>query len=190
MSTSTVALRLPTALANQLKSQAALHNVSVNAEIGKRLFQSVNMNEFVADMFSRINLTVNVFRIEPRSTTYDLASLKMFFETHNIDKIILGSREDNINNAVLIVIIHTNYATFILDDTSLNMARPPRSSEIEDLLTTLDEDGLMPIVEYIEKPVEDTRDYEASVALDMLIDHGSKRLIDLNSIRKILKNIT
>lgn len=158
-------LRIPAALKALLEEAARSNKRSATAEIIDRLEASFGrapgseaaswaaeeISKRITDRDLRFIDTLdldnvgNVVRFRPRMSTHEaIDQLLICLATlETITAVTLAVRDGYANHSALSVVIHTNQMTLVADSTPLTVERPPRESEVRDLIWALDIRGLL-----------------------------------------------
>ena len=82
----------------------------------------------------------NVVRFQPPGSTHDAIDqlLTCLATLETITSVTLAVRDGYANHSALSVVIHTEEMTLLADSTPLTVERPPRESEVRDLIWALD----------------------------------------------------
>lgn len=157
--------RLPYSLYESLKDAADNNRRSVNAELVARLEEcfgrapSSGATSWAAEEISKrvsdrdlrfidsveLGKVGNVVRLRPRMSTHEAIDqlLVCLATLENITAVTLAVRDGYANHSALSVVIHTEETTLLADSTPLTVERPPRESEVRDLIWALDIRGLL-----------------------------------------------
>lgn len=160
-----ITLRIPKDLHTKLSDAADETSKSMNAEIIARLERSFRRGpsgyapSWAAEEISKrivdrdlrfidtleLSKVGSVVRLRPRMSTYEaLDQLLVCLATlENITAVTLAVRDGYANHSALTVVIHTEETTLVADSTPLTVERPPRESEVRDLIWALDIRGLL-----------------------------------------------
>ncbi|QGW22914.1 Arc family DNA-binding protein [Stutzerimonas degradans] len=160
-----ITLRIPKDLHSKLSDAADETSKSMNAEIISRLEDSFasphgqraltwsaeEISKRIIDRDLRFIDTLhlddvgNVVRFRPRMSTHEaIDQLLICLATlETITAVTLAVRDGYANHSALSVVIHTNQITLVADSTPLTVERPPRESEVRDLIWALDIRGLL-----------------------------------------------
>lgn len=173
-SSSTTGVRIPIQLKAQLAEHAELNGRSLNAEMAARLQASVDRrgSPGLRLLASRLEWP-RVMRIRSGNTSEDVRALAELPHVMGADGLVLAARPDELNGAVLVVLIESPYAHLLLDSSYLNMARRPRISEVEDLFGRWKADHLIGHIQFCPDLVPDTRELPADEAAKVLIERAT-----------------
>lgn len=160
-----ITLRIPKDLHSKLTDAADETSKSMNAEIIARLERSFRrepssyapswaaeeISKRIVDRDLRFIDTLelgkigNVVRLRPRMSTHEAIDqlLVCLATLENITSVTLAVRDGYANHSALSVVIHSEKTTFVADSTPLTVERPPRESEVRDLIWALDIRGLL-----------------------------------------------
>lgn len=187
MTSISIGLRIPESLRDKLASQASLNHRSLNSEITARLDASVTVDARVArELFDAIALP-RVVRMRSSSTGADLMRILNVARHLPVQRLIFAAKPNDLNTAVLVLIIETPAVTFVLDETWLNMARRLREMEMRDLFQGLDRLGLLNDAEYCPDLVEDTAALSPEQAVERIAKTGRiQRLSNLADYLRVL----
>ncbi|WP_312905380.1 Arc family DNA-binding protein [Stutzerimonas nitrititolerans] len=158
-------LRLPQHLKADLEHAAQKGHRSLSAEIIARLEKSFGRapgseasSWAAAEIFERVidrdlrfidtlelGKIGNVVRLRPRMSTHEAVDqlLVCLATLENITSVTLAVRDGYANYSALSVVFHTEETTLVADSTPLTVERPPRESEVRDLIWALDIRGLL-----------------------------------------------
>ncbi|MCH2159846.1 MAG: Arc family DNA-binding protein [Oleiphilaceae bacterium] len=187
MSTVTISIRVPEHLKNELAKSAKKSNKSVNAEISSRLEASFSPQRKRGNQVVDALQLNEVVRIRSTSTSADATRLINLCRELDVEKVVFGARNDVLNGMVMVVVLHTQYATFLLDSSKLNMAREPRIFEVQDIFRNLDEIGLLEVSHFLNSPLEETSHLPPDEALEKILLSGSViRMKNLSDFLNIL----
>ncbi len=180
-------IRIATNLKERLSLSAEKHGRSLNAEIALRLRESFESKSQVIDeIFDSMSLG-KIQRMRSTSTPADTKRILSVLRNMGTEKIILGARKNQLNNAVLIFVAQTESITFLMDNTSINMARKPRELEVQNIFHELDKLGLLEYTEYCENYLPETSGLESKNALQVILEKGKPhKLIDISDFLYIL----
>lgn len=182
----TVGIRIPQWMKDDLTISALRKDISMNAEINNRLKSSFSAPETINSLFDTLDLN-KIHRLRSTSTTSDADRIIFLISNLIIEKIILGAREEPMNNAVLVIVIHTNFATFVMDSSYLNMARMHREVEIQKIIRSIDDHGLLSITDYCSAYLPDTSSLAPEKAINKITKAGKiKKLSRLDDYLKLL----
>jgi hypothetical protein len=184
-SSSTAGVRIPNQLKAQLAEHAELNGRSLNAEMAARLQASVDRrgSPGLRLLAGRLKWP-RVMRIRSENTSEDVQALAELPHVMGADGLVLAARPDDLNGAVLVVLIESPHAHLLLDSSYLNMARRPRISEMEDLFSRWKADGLIGHMQFCPNLVADTRELPAEEAAKLLIEKATST--DLGGFLKTL----
>jgi hypothetical protein len=187
LDTVTISIRVPEILKNKLSRFAKQAGKSMNLEISNRLEASfLPTTTKINNIFDALNLD-KILRIRSTSTSADASRLLNICQTLEVEKIIFGAKKDLLNNAAMVVVIHTPIATFLMDSSLLNMAREPRIYEIQDIFKNLDKLGLLANTFFCDEYIEKTSELPKEEALDSVLSNGNlHQLIKLEDYLDIL----
>lgn len=158
-------VRMPLELRQKLEDAAKDGSRSLHAEIIARLEKSFGRapgseaSSWAAEEISKRVSDRNLLFID----TIDLAKIggamrfRPYMSTHeaidqllvclatleSITAVTLAVRDGYANHSALSVVIHSEKTTFVADNTPLTVERPPRESEVRDLIWALDIRGLL-----------------------------------------------
>lgn len=173
--TISIGLRIPESLRDKLASQASLNQRSLNSEITARLDASLSVDARVArELFDAIALP-RVVRMKSSSTSADVMRILNVARHLPVQRLIFAAKPNELNTALLVLIIETPAATFVVDDTWLNMARRPREMEVQELFQGFDRLGLVNDAEYCPDLVEDTAALSPEEAVERIAKTGRIR---------------
>ena len=128
-----------------------------------------------------------VVRVRSSSTHADMRQVKSIIRATLTERIVLAAREDDLNNAVLVMAIATEERVFVLDRSMLNLARRPREMEIQELFQALDGRRLLESALFHPELIEDTREMPAEQAADVILrGSGVRALSDLSEYLQVL----
>lgn len=184
---STVSLRISSSLSDRLKEESTSKGISFNSEVLKRLEGSFRNNERARELLNLVELDTKFFRVKPSSTYYEKEKILKILESIDVDRIILAARKDDLNGAILVMIIHTNFASFVIDSFTLSMARKPRVYEVEEILELIKSSGLILLTEYCRTYVKDTRDFPIEEAISHIMDSSPTLITNMNQYVSMLK---
>lgn len=158
-------VRMPLELRQKLEEAAKDGSRSLHAEIIARLEKSFGRApgseasswaaEEISKRVSDRNLLFidtlelgkigNVVRLRPRMSTHEAVDqlLVCLATLENITSVTLAVRDGYANYSALSVVFHTEETTLVADSTPLTVERPPRESEVRDLIWALDIRGLL-----------------------------------------------
>lgn len=201
-----ITLRIPKDLHLKLSDAADETSKSMNAEIIARLEESFRPRyrgmPSVADLiYSKMqdpNTTLwdaidlsekgNVFRLRNNLTTYDATDhlLACIASPMEIKSVVLAVRDGEANHSALSVAIYSNNLTLLADATPLTVERPPRESEVRDLIWSLDLKRLLdgPTL-FRTRRVDQTQHLPVEQALE-IINSGELRRLGAESLSEFL----
>lgn len=181
--TSSFNMRLPSALRERLGVLAEANDRSLNAEVVARLAKSAAGGHSRA-LFEALDLP-KALRLRSTSTSADLDRLLTVCTELEADLIVLGARRDELNGAVLVAVVRTPTVTCVMDQSSLSVARPPRTLEMRALFQKLDSLDLLQWAHAWPELVDDTTQLPPAAAVDRLLSAARSRL-DLPAFLKLL----
>lgn len=155
-------LRMPEELRGLLEVAAKQSKRSLNAEIIARLEESfsggayptwagnqiaerrISRDMTIADCFNW-GRSSNVIRLRRVGSTHDAHDqlLTLLATLENITAVTLAVRDGDANLSALSLVIRTPELAYLADSTALTTERPPRESEVRDLIWALDIRGLL-----------------------------------------------
>lgn len=190
--TATISIRVPEYLKEKLSRFAKQSDRSMNSEISNRLEASfLPATNKVDAIFEALDLG-KVLRVRSTSTSADKSRLLNICRNLEVEKIIFGARSSSLNNAAMVAVIHTPAATFLLDSSSLNMAREPRICEIQEIFKNLDRIGLLGNTYFCGEYLEKTSELSKEAALEKILDNRNinkltrlEDYLDLLSVHKL-----
>lgn len=160
-----ITLRIPKDLHSKLSDAADETSKSMNAEIIARLEDSFapahdsRASTWAAEEISKrisdrdlrfidsleLGKIGHTVRFRPRMSTHEAIDqlLVCLATLENITAVTLAVRDGYANHSALSVVIHTEETTLLADSTPLTVERPPRESEVRDLIWALDIRGLL-----------------------------------------------
>lgn len=158
-------VRMPLELRQKLEDAAKDGSRSLHAEIIARLEKSFGrapgseasswaaeeISKRISDRDLRFIDTLELgkigstVRFRPRMSTHEAIDqlLTCLATLESITSVTLAVRDGYANHSALSVVIHTNQMTLVADSTPLTVERPPRESEVRDLIWALDIRGLL-----------------------------------------------
>jgi len=172
--TPTLNVRLPATLRERLGVLAEANDRSLSSEAVARLSQSVE-GRAASALFEALELPSAV-RLRSTSTSADLTRLLTVCTDLDADLVVLGARRDPLNGAVLVAVVRTPTVTCVMDQSSLNIARPPRALEVRDLFQRLDALDLLQWAHAWSDYVDDTSHLAPATAVDQLLKNSRSRL--------------
>ncbi len=179
-------VRLPEPLRNRLAEQAARRDVSFNAEVVRRLQASFGPSASTVERaFEALNLP-KAIRMNSSSTTADCMRLITVAEQLGAQSLLLGAKANDLNNAVLVAVIETPQALCVMDSTWINIARPPRQSEVEQLFQRFDSLGLLDHARACTVLVPDTSKLPAVEAAETIAREGKPERMDVRRFLNLL----
>lgn len=156
---------MPLELKEKLEAAAAENRRSTTAELVARLEESFGqptsggaaswaaeeISKRISDRDLRFIDTLELgkigstVRFRPRMSTHEAIDqlLTCLATLESITSVTLAVRDGYANHSALSVVIHTNQMTLVADSTPLTVERPPRESEVRDLIWALDIRGLL-----------------------------------------------
>lgn len=156
---------MPLELKEKLEAAAAENRRSTTAELVARLEESFGqptsggaaswaaeeISNRISDRDLRFIDTLDLgkigstVRFRPRMSTHEAIDqlLTCLATLESITSVTLAVRDGYANHSALSVVIHTNQMTLVADSTPLTVERPPRESEVRDLIWALDIRGLL-----------------------------------------------
>jgi len=152
--------RMPYELYEQLKAAADASKNSVDAELVARLqesfapksralatsWEAAEITKRISSRDMRFIETLelgklgNVVRFQPPGSTHVAIDqlLTCLATLESITRVTLAVRDGYANHSALSVVIHTEDMTLLADSTPLTVERPPRESEVRNLIWALD----------------------------------------------------
>jgi len=185
--TITLGVRLPLTLKEKLALVADQNLRSLNGEVTYRLEESFRpTTKIIEAIFEAIDFE-KIQRIRSSSTSTDVSRILTIIRNFDIERIILGARKDNLNNAALVMVVQTHNVTFLIDATDLNMARVPREAEIQEIFREIDRLGLLTTIDYCEKYIPETKQLLPNDALKTILTKGAiHKLSNIGDFLEIL----
>jgi len=138
----------------RLELSAVENHRSLSGEITARLDESVSGSAF-EELMTACRLPRFV-RLPSSNTLADVRRICSIVQATEVDHVVLAAKADAMNAAVLVMTISTAERVFVVDDSMVNMARPPRETEVQDLMQTLDRRGVLENASYRAELVADT----------------------------------
>lgn len=184
-------IRMPSDLRERLEQAAKQGSRSLHAEIIARLEASFGrapgseaaswaaeeISKRITDRDLRFIDTLhldnvgNVVRFRPRMSTHEAIDqlLVCLAAIENITAVTLAVRDGYANHSALSVVIHTEEVTLVADSTPLTVERPPRESEVRDLIWALDIRGLLSgVTRFRTQRISQTSDLPEQQAVDAI----------------------
>jgi hypothetical protein len=173
MTSTSIGLRLSEGLRDKLASHAAINKRSLNGEVAARLEASFRSEARVAqELFDLIALP-RVARMASSSTSADVTRILSAARHLPIERAIFAAKANELNNAVLVLVLETPRVTFLLDGSWINMSRTPREREVQEVFRCFDRLGVLDNAEYCSKLVEDTTQLPPEQALEQIAKTGA-----------------
>lgn len=163
--TKSVGVRLPSSLKANLESEAKKFDRYLNTEIVTRLEGSFNRPDRVFDIIFDAIQMPKVVRIRSSSTSADTDRVITLLRNMGFEKVIVGARKDDMNNAVLVMLMQASSIILLIDEADMNMARRPREREVQDIFQEFDKQGILGNVEYCPSYLDDTRELAPEKAM-------------------------
>ncbi|WP_375592313.1 Arc family DNA-binding protein [Chitiniphilus eburneus] len=182
------ALRLPQDLHSRIHASALQHSRSFNSDIIARLadsFEAESVRAHAAEAFQRAEEAMRqsigadwlvehldisrMVRLKSGATSSDVGMLLKLASQPGCDGVFFGARRDVLNDWVLVAIVRISGVQFLMDQSMLNNARPPRKIEIDHLADELQ--SLLPRIGviFLKQPAIDTSDAPPSDAIESLL---------------------
>lgn len=198
-------LRIPAELKGLVEDAAKKNKRSATAEIIARLEESFRGGQFAtwegnqiaerrifrdmtfADCFDWRRES-NVIRLRHFGTTIEAHDqlLTVLATVQDIRSVTLAVRDGDANLSALSIVIRTPELTYVADTTYLTAERPPRESEIRDLVWALDVRGLLgEVVEFRTTHVKQTSGLAPAKAV-AVIEDGDKRPLGIKTLQQFL----
>lgn len=180
-----IGLRLAEGLRDKLAAHANLNHRSLNGEITARLEASFRSEARVAqELFDAIALP-RVVRMTSSSTSADRTRILNAARHLPIERAVFAAKANDLNKAVLVLILETPRVTFLLDGSWINMARSPREAEVQEIFQGLDRLGVLDNAEYCTHLVDDTSELPPEQALERIAKTG--HLAPLSNLADFLR---
>jgi hypothetical protein len=172
MTSVSIGLRVSEGLRDKLATQANLNHRSLNGEITARLEASFRSEARVAqELFDAIALP-RVVRMTSSNTNADKTRILNAARHLPIERAVFAAKANDLNKAVLVLILETPRVTFLLDGSWINMARSSREAEVQEIFQGLDRLGVLDNAEYCSHLVDDTSQLPPEQALEQIAKTG------------------
>jgi hypothetical protein len=146
--------------------QKYINDIPVARIINRRLNESYSTLplEF---LYNTLTGLPEVFRMKEMNTADTISSIKRYLRRPNIERVIFAAKSDALNDFVLVTVVEMSDITIVIDNSSNNLARTPRISEIAELFQEWNRNKtrLESKTVYIANPIEDTQSKAPEVAL-------------------------
>ncbi len=181
-----IGIRIPISLKERIAIHAKKQGKSLNAEIIQRLQKSFGSTaRIIDDIFDTLNLE-KIQRMRSTSTQADKKRIITVLRNMGVDKIVLGARREQLNNAVLVFIAQTESITLLMDSTNINMARTSRELEVQDIFHELDKNGLLEHIEYCKDYLPTTSNLTPDKALQLILEKGNlQKIVNITDFLRI-----
>jgi hypothetical protein len=182
-----VGFRLPVTLRDQLQKLASVERRSLNSLVVQRLSLVAwpPRRTDLGDLLHALELP-SVLRLRSQSTSSDVGRLLEVTRLLGAERLLLAARANDLNGAVLTVVLETSSSAVIMDSTWLNMAREPRLSEVEELIKAWDAMGLLDGSRYCTRLVPETAHLPPANAVQAIVEQGQPADLDLQRFLELL----
>lgn len=199
-----ITLRIPKELHAVLAHCADQTSKSMNAEIIARLEESFRGGPFATWEGNKIAERIisrgttfadcldwgaeKVIRLKHTGSTYDAHDqlLMVLATLENITSVTLAVRDGYANLSALSIVIRTETHTYLADTTALTTERPPRESEVRDVVWALDVRGLLGgAVQFRTDHVKQTDSLAPAKAV-AVIEEGDKLPLGIKTLQQFL----
>ncbi len=133
--TKVLSVRMPIERYEALREQAREKGVSLNSlmnQLAEKGAASLGRKCLSPRDFVDIDLDRHVARLRTGSTGEDLNRLWRAMNSAPLVDATFAARPDDLNGRTLVAVVNTEEFTFLMDDTTVNMARRPRAMEVQD----------------------------------------------------------
>lgn len=130
----------------------------------------------------------NVIRLRHMGSTHDAHDqlLTVLATLENIESVTLAVRDGYANLSALSIVIRTETHTYLADTTALTTERPPRESEVRDVIWALDVRGLLGgAVQFRTDHVKQTDSLAPAKAV-AAIEEGDKLQLGIKTLQQFL----
>lgn len=166
--------RMPASLRERLSDLAAINGRSVNAELVARLNKSIGGGHSQA-VFEAL-LLPTALRVRATTTSADVERILTVCSELGADQIVLAAKRDQLNGATLVMIIRTPATTCVMDGSMINLARPARVAEVQQLFQRLDALGVLSHAYASTGYAEETSELAPAAAIALLLTQPRQRL--------------